>query len=307
MNMAYSNKFVVAIIKDGKFLKELNNGSVPIEFNSEYTIRLRNKHHKRAICKLFIDGENVSEGGFIIGANSHVDIERPANVSKKFKFVDLNSDEAHDFGKNGPNHDKTKGLIEAHFALESEMQLVPYVPYIPTTPWKPYNPFEPRWINPQYLYTSHGSAEPNTKQTMYGSKASLNSLTLRSISLDCCSYNPPDQSQIEAKCDTGLRDGATVEGSQSSQRFSSTYFQDDGNWTTIKVFLQGFDPVANSPYYLSINSANKPTWAKLPAENSVDDDQEILELKLKVQALKKAKRKAELEKELKELEAEISN
>jgi hypothetical protein len=186
--------------------------------------------------------------------------------------------------------------------------VVPYTHPIITTPLKPW---ERRWINPQYLYdynTLYGTAaEPNTtKRTAYGSQASINSMVLKSVSLSCQPYDIPDQSQIVAKCDAGLRDGATVEGSQSSQRFSSTYFKDDGNWTTIKVFLQGFDPVANSQY-LSINSANKPVWVKLPKGDNVDDDQEILELKLKIQSLKKAKRKAELEKELEELEAEISN
>jgi len=61
--MVYSNKFVMCVLHHGHPLKELANGMVSLPFGAEYALRLRNKNNRRAVVKLFIDGENVSGGG----------------------------------------------------------------------------------------------------------------------------------------------------------------------------------------------------------------------------------------------------
>lgn len=116
----YSSKFVMCVLLDGTPQKELANGEIHLPFGSTYTIRLRNRNSRPAAAKIYIDGENVSGEGWRIPANDKVDIRRHADRDVSFKFVDLDSAEAIEFGKNGPNHDKVKGVIEARFYLEKD-------------------------------------------------------------------------------------------------------------------------------------------------------------------------------------------
>src|SRR4051812_30001008 len=99
----YSGKFVMNVLLDGHFIQEKANGSVPIPFGSEYSIKIRNKNNRRAVVRFSIDGENVSGDGYVIQSNHFLDIERHQSNPSKFRFVSLDSDEAYDFGKNGPN------------------------------------------------------------------------------------------------------------------------------------------------------------------------------------------------------------
>ena len=123
----YSNRFVLTVLINGTPLPELDNGTIIVPFNAEYALRLRNKNNRRAVVKFFIDGEEVSGGGYIIPANDVIDIKRHSVKDAAFKFVGLDSPDAFDFGKNGPNHNKTKGVIEARFFLEKEKPVRPQV------------------------------------------------------------------------------------------------------------------------------------------------------------------------------------
>jgi hypothetical protein len=147
--MVYSSKFVLAILVDGVPQRENAIGEIQIPFGTEYEIRLRNKNNRQAKVQIDIDGENVSDGGYIVPANGKVDIKRYASHDARFKFVDLDSPDAVDVGKNGPNTDKVKGTIVAHFWLEKEQPTVVhhhhdhYIPQpYPVYPYyrRPYNP-----------------------------------------------------------------------------------------------------------------------------------------------------------------------
>jgi hypothetical protein len=149
----YSNKFVLCILVNGQVQKDLANGEVHIPFGSEYAVRLRNKNNRRAVVDLVIDGETV--GSFVVKANNHLDVKRWADKDVAFKFVDLESPDAYDHGKQGANPDKLKGTVEARFRLEKENPKVEhihhYYPYpmpvvtLPITP-QPY-PKTP-WYSP---------------------------------------------------------------------------------------------------------------------------------------------------------------
>ena len=129
--MVYSNHFVMCVLVNGNVQKELANGQVSLPFGTEYSLRFRNKNSRRAVVKIYIDGENVSGGGYVVNANDHIDIKRHHDKDRSFKFVSLDSPDAQDFGKDGPNPDKVKGTIEARFYLEKERpQYVP-LPYYP--------------------------------------------------------------------------------------------------------------------------------------------------------------------------------
>ena len=321
--MAYNNRFVVTILSDGNILKELANGSVPIEFNSEYKIRLRNKHSRRAICQLSIDGEDISGGGFIIPANSFIDIERPHNVAKKFKFVDLESEEAYDFGKNGQNYDKVKGTIVANFALEKEVAYVPIrVPYYPDPIWYPYLPKKTWYPDPIGSFPGLWcqSEQKDCLNDNLNSSLKLRSQSLNQISsvssvssVSCVNPTPPNSSratlEVRETFDShNLKDGATVEGSNSNQRFSSVYFNHEEEWTTVKLFLQGFDSedrLVDPAICQKINykfKENKKPLEDLKLEiNKLFKDNELEDLEKQLLELKKLKVKKEIEKLQKEL------
>ncbi len=125
--MVYSNQFVLCILHKGQPQEELANKVVKLPFGSEYSIRLRNRNNRRACAKIFIDGENVSGNGYVVNANSHVDIKRHHDIDRSFRFVELDSPEAIDAGKSGPNEKKQKGVVEVRFYLEKECPIVPTV------------------------------------------------------------------------------------------------------------------------------------------------------------------------------------
>lgn len=333
--MVYSNKFVMCILVDGHPQQELANGVVKLPFGTEYSLRFRNKNNRRAVVKIFIDGENVSGGGYIIPANDHVDIKRHWDKDRTFKFVDLDSPEAVDAGKNGPNPDKEKGLVEAHFYLEKESSYF-YSPYVPhyreehhhhhhhhhdhyhPRPWNPY-PIRPLWIGAsdqgQYKTTCDaGDAQYGCKGLAPAGGTSLNMsdstptaenmkcstggddiATFKRISTKrsravasgqsvTCSAPPPAPE---------LRDGCTVEGGSTGQRFSTTYIDLEDSYTTLKVFLQGFEdeePVQN------ISEAPKK-YRKTNKDNRLDDlEAENERLRKELAELENQKLKKELEK-----------
>ena len=269
---------------------------------------MRNKNTKRAVCKLYIDGEDISGGGFIIGANSFVDIERPVNVDRKFKFVSLESEEAYDHGKNGSNHDKKKGTIVAEFALEKEFKL-PAWTYIHTCP--PYLPY----VHPyNYPYGTWISTNPNSVvdyQATYCQNPSL--LSSKGISQATYDCNPCDVGSVNLNnfsagavnlCGMGgmglapdLQDGATVEGSKSDQSFYQVSFQAEDTWTTLRLFLQGYEAPTKDATTYEVSFYNQ-SGAPVRIEASDKDRKSLNDLEMEVQKLRLMKEIAQLKKEL---------
>lgn len=207
----------MCIIVDGQIRKELANGTVFVPFGSEYSIRFRNKNERRAVVKFKIDGENASNDGYIIDAYSHIDIKRYAHKDCAFKFVSLDSQEAIDFGKNGSNEDKLKGLIEANFYLEKKQQ----------------------WCNTVLSVNPQPSVNPPWGTAKYWQKRSISSQLdnvyfHNTSTCDTYTYNPDTVS-----CKTPASDGATVEGNYTGQSFQKTFTDLESDFVTLKLFLQG--------------------------------------------------------------------
>ena len=290
----------MTIVVNGQIVKELENGSVPIPFGSEYKIRLRNKHNRRAICKLTIDGENVSAGGFIIPANDVIEIERPADIAKKFKFVSLDSEEAYDQGKNGPNYSKIKGVISADFALEKE-----YKPVINLGGYLPRAKYG--GINKSYVSSSLNNTRGIEEKTSGEIKArgipccntpdSFESLNWAGALMGECnnSHYTASYSAVAANINltnvAPLQDGATVEGSASNQRFYSSYFNNEDEWTNVRLFLQGFNP-----------SEIRQVETKVEVTTQFNGDHELLVLEAELLELRKLK----MRKEIDQLKAELA-
>ena len=200
----YSNKFVVCLLLNGEVQKELANGVVKLPFGSEYALRFRNKHNRRAVVQIYVDGENVSGGGYVIPANDAIDIKRHHDKDRAFKFVSLDSPDAIEHGKNGPNEDKVKGTIEARFYLEKE-KVQPVYPvvidhhhhhhhdhYVPTPiypePWpKPWRPYGP-WCGETNItyggsgYATKGGSGLSMNMGGGGSSCSLGGMTKSTLS-----------------------------------------------------------------------------------------------------------------------------
>lgn len=326
--MAYSNKFVANVIVDGRIQKELGNGTVKIPFGSEYTLRFRNKHNRRAVVQFLIDGEDVSGEGYVIQPHSKIEIRRHSEIDRAFRFVELDSEEAAEFGKDGPNHNKEKGLIECRFFLEKKRPTVVYRDrhihhHYPRPPWWPY----PHWDG---TYTSWCSAQSMRGTTDVDPDLDLGSITCSGLgstggssgSYTTCSTNfsntssadslnfagevpsvEPRAGAIRGKGIAGRRsrrsilrsanldnvptdDGCTVEGRSTGQTFHSVYIDLETEYTTVKMFLQGYDPALVE---------DEPVVDKLPGTKKKSKvERENDKLRKKIAELENEKLKAKL-------------
>ena len=224
-------KFVLSVLVDGKFQKEFSNGTTNVPFGAEYKLRLRNKNSRRAVAKVFIDGENVSGGGFIVLANQFIEIERPVDGNKKFKFVSLDSAEAIDFGKNGANDDKVKGVVEVRWHLEVEPGFLRNIYALPRHPWHVHIPNR---------FTPSGVGGKNVIDPLLS--YSINSTAMGVAAPD---FSARAKSLIEKNSTVPselLQDGCTVEGNVSNDQYHTTHCSYEPEYVTTKVFLQGFNP-----------------------------------------------------------------
>jgi len=247
--MTYSNHFVMCVLVNGKPLKERADGVVVIPFGAEYTLRFKNKNSRRALVKFSIDNEDASGGGYVIPAHKDIDIRRFSDRDQTFKFVDLHSDEAQLDGKNGPNWDGSKGVIEAKFFLEKQHEPfykqvpipvpvpVPYpqpYPY-PVYPWPkrqyPYHYNTPMWHDDTYGAT--WSSTVGAKGMCDGGTQSCNvSMSSQVGSAETLSNFAPQNANP-------FLEGVTVGGGVSGQQFVNVYFDAETDYVTLKLVLRG--------------------------------------------------------------------
>ena len=299
----YKNNFVVAVKVNGTAQKELKDGSVIIPFDSEYVIHLRNKHRNRnAVAFVYLDGELITDSGIIVHKNSFVDLERPTDKAVKFKFISLEAPEAIEFGKDVENSDKGMGVIEVRWYLEKEKsyfnQQAPLIierhhhhygnyPKIggPLNPFSYTNGIRGMQIGDQ-LNADRVQSFYSPFTTPCDFTAPSNS-SLNTANLNCSQVpSPVAYEPIQAK------DGCTVEGGYSSQKFTSIHMDIEDCYTIIKLVLKGV--VARE------RTVSKDYVLKDFYENTSEDQrilssrEELIQLELKLIAAKKAKLTAEL-------------
>lgn len=222
--MVYSSRCVMAVIVDGKPVQESHDGTVAIPFGTQYALRFKNKHDRRAVVKFTIDNEDASGPGYVIEPGKSITIERFSNEAVQFKFVDLENPEAVAEGKNGPN-DGTKGVIEARFYLEKKVEYPkrlrpirkrdnPYKDYPWAKPWAP-----TPWVQPFI------GGNPDITVT-YNAKHDGHEL-----------HCVPQNANLER---TPLSDGCTVPGSASEQTFETTHIEYEKDFTSLKIVLKGY-------------------------------------------------------------------
>lgn len=255
--MAFSNGFAVAVKVDGKVVQERQDGVVPVPFGSDYVIRLINKNSRRALAKVYIDGQNVSgAGGLVLYPHGDyqgrdvVDLERPTDKAVTFRFASTESRAAAEHGKAGPDVDGDKGLIRVEWTLEKEI-----LPYGTGCYGALSSPLKRMRNSPPVS---------NYEPTITSSLSSGPSCTSGySSTMDFCDYErdqktsggivTPDDSTARTLSKSGtvrdLESGVTVEGRYSSQGFQSVAFNVDyaATPTVVMLKLKGYTASEGRP------------------------------------------------------------
>ncbi len=137
----YSNKLVTSLKANGKILREFKD-TVYIPFGSEYSFLIKNLHTTRAVVNIFIDGEDVVEGGLVVNAGQEIDLERyvkNGNLSagNRFKFIERTQSI-----EDGPRGIKLEdGLVRVEFQFEQPRPVL-----------------QPKWVPGHYEYSQNTNA-----------------------------------------------------------------------------------------------------------------------------------------------------
>jgi hypothetical protein len=116
--MMYNQKLVASLKANGRILREFKD-TVYIPFGSEYSFLLKNLHTQRAVVNIFIDGDNIVEGGLVIAAGQEVNLERyikNGNLTEGNRFKFIERTQAIEDGPRGVKLED--GLIRIEFQYE---------------------------------------------------------------------------------------------------------------------------------------------------------------------------------------------
>lgn len=114
MNLNGFSLAISAIHGDSEKVKIDGTDYFSLTHGSEYSLSLSNDRSSRCDAYVYIDGENV--GVWRISPYSTINIERPANVKRKFVFLAEDSVEAEDAGI--PPGSSENGLVKVIFKPE---------------------------------------------------------------------------------------------------------------------------------------------------------------------------------------------
>ena len=213
----YESKLAAAIKVNGKVLREFNKDTVYIPFGAEYSILLKNLNTKRAVVNIYIDGQDIVEGGLVLNAGQEVDLERfvkNGNLTEgnRLKFIE-----------------RTAG-IEQHRGVKLEDGLV-RVEFQFEQPRPVYTP-PPIWTT---TYGGVSGATPtsyNVNGALRSVDFSANGATVQAqattaVNQYCADNGIVSQSEMHdgaATMDWCQNEvGITVPGSKSTQKFATVH------------------------------------------------------------------------------------
>lgn len=255
----YSNKLAVAIKTAGKVLREQGD-KVYLPFGSEYSIFLKNLNSVRALVRVSIDGQSVTDGeDLVIYGNTELDLERflkKGNMESgnRFKFIERTSRvETH----------RGVGLEDGLVRVEFQFEKVPpkvththeYHHHHHDWDWK--YPTYPYWRSGDVFYNAdvyYGSAGLNNSTWIGSSNAVANDAIFTSTVNACSSSTNTGDSMLRSKTvkcaapqgqfmaqSQSINDqGITVAGSVSNQKFqSAAWFAVDDDKHVICLKLLG--------------------------------------------------------------------
>ena len=246
--MMYQSKLVASLKANGKILREFKD-TVYIPFGSEYSFLLKNLHTQRAVVNIFIDGDNIVDGGLVIDAGQEVNLERyvkNGNLTEgnRFKFIERTQ-----AIEDGPRGIKLEdGLVRIEFQYEK-----PYVP--------------PQWNNKSSWISASGStlASYNVGGMMRGVDWSKNGeVTAQAASAAVDKYCADNGIINTSEIHDGMATmdwnevGITVPGSRSDQKFSTvTMGVMETEKYTMVIKLLGETP-DNKPVLKPVTVERKP-------------------------------------------------
>jgi len=254
----YHNKLVASLKANGKILREFKD-TVYIPFGSEYSFLLKNLHTQRALVNIYIDGEDVIEGGLVLNAGQEVDLERyvkNGNLSagNKFKFIErTNSIEQHRGVK------LEDGIVRIEYQFELPRPIINHA----------YDNFRYTGMRDTIgaSYNVNGmmrSVDFSAGEAMKASATSATNATLKSMNISATSAHDGmatmDWMPIN---DTGI----TVPGSKSTQSFQTvTMGVLESQKHSIILKLLGETP-DNEPVRKPVTTKHKPKCVTCGKQN----------------------------------------
>ena len=263
----YNQKLVASLKANGKILREFKD-TVYIPFGSEYSFLLKNLNTTRAVVNIFIDGEDVVEGGLVLNAGQEVDLERYVKngnltAGNRFKFIERNS-----AIENGPRGIKLEdGLIRIEYQFEQPRPVV-NIPTWTTTwntqPWYSTNATTTGVTGStgdRFSISASGSiAQLNVGGALRGIDYSKNGeATAKAASVAINQVAPQATEMHDGMATMDWNEvGITVPGSKSEQRFQTTTMGAlDPQKHTIVLKLLGETP-DNKPVLEPVTVKAKP-------------------------------------------------
>lgn len=242
---------IVAVIcdKNKKPLRELDSQKLPngrkskvfLPFNSEYSILIKNNSDKRIRLSIDIDGTNVSGNGLILNSFENDYIERFVDIAKKFLFVKASDDRV------GDPTNKENGVIKIRVRKERDpIYLTPFIQehhhhhhHHDSWPfWNQHTVYRQNtWYTPGDTPT-YGSLTTTSDNAPYSMPCSapigsFNDGVLRGTK----SLNAPQEAGYNIYYGGGaIESGATVEGGNSLQQFTTTTWNGDMDTETVFTF-----------------------------------------------------------------------
>jgi len=258
--MVYQQKFIAVIKTNNKILREQEENTVYLPFNSEYEILLKNLESRDASVKITIDGIDILDNNSIIlRANTSTSLQgflKNNQVTHKFKFIQK-TEKISNF--RGDRVDD--GLIRVEYRFTKLKQTITTYHehfYHPVWcacqichPWK--RCIHPHVITPTIYYGSAqgtaGGLADSSKNVTFSSNSSLENSQSSSSGGEVVMDSIPKQDE-----------GITVKGSRSNQQFvDSSLFELDDQSYTIILKLRGYFQKLNKPVETPILVSTKIT------------------------------------------------
>ena len=265
----YQSKLVASLKANGKILREFKD-TVYIPFGSEYSFLIKNLNTTRALVNVFIDGDNIIDGGLVINAGQEVDLERyvkNGNLKEgnRFKFIERTSAVEQHRGVKLED-----GVVRIEFQFEKPQQVRP-------NPFQTNMPIYGQYqgVTDKFSLTASGSTNASYSTNVNGMMRGVdfsNGESVKATAAAAINKVAPQASEMhDGMATMDWNDaGITVPGSKSTQAFNTTTMgQLESEKHTIVLKLLGMTAenqaitmpvtVKHKPKCVTCNKQNKAT------------------------------------------------
>jgi hypothetical protein len=276
--MMYQSKLVASLKANGKILREFKD-TVYIPFGSEYSFLLKNLHTQRAVVNIFIDGDNIVEGGLVINAGQEVNLERyikNGNLTEGNRFKFIERTQAIEDGPRGVKLED--GLVRIEFQYEKPPMRVSELPRsifnhidfsnisgnMGSSEYPGVTDKYSKSINNSWIQASGTSYSTNVNGAMRGVDFSQNGAAMQASAAAAIDKVAPQAAELHDGMatmdwmDLHNEVGITVPGSKSTQKFQTvTMGQMESEKHSMVIKLLGETP-DNKPVLKPVTVERKP-------------------------------------------------